>query len=64
MTLDKARELLAVQVSMGGGYNRNSAKLILIEVAREHGQGAADQLIREMNLQTVFGFEPGTALKI
>ena len=40
MTLDKARELLQVQVSMGGGYNRNSAKLILIEVAREHGQGA------------------------
>ncbi len=64
MTLDKARELLAVQIDMGGGYNRNSAKLILIEVAREHGQGAVDQLIRDLNLQTVFGFEPGTVFKI
>ena len=31
MTVDKARELLAVQANMGGGYNRNGARLILAE---------------------------------
>lgn len=44
MTLDRAQELLAVQINMGGGYNRNAAKLILAEVEREHGGsgGATD----------------------
>ena len=44
---------------MGGGYNRNSAKLILAEVQREHGQVAVDQLIREFNLEQLFGFKTG-----
>ena len=44
MTLEKARELLAVQADMGGGYNRNGARLILAEVQRDHGQGAVDGL--------------------
>lgn len=60
MTLEKARELLAVQASLGGGYNRNSAKLILAEVVREHGQAAADRLIGELGLKRIFGFRPGT----
>lgn len=60
MTLDRARELLAVQVSFGGGYNANSAKLVLSEVQKEYGQASVDQLIREMQLEQVFGFEPGT----
>ena len=60
MTLDKARELLRVQAGFGGFYNSNSAKLILSEVSREHGQAAVDQLIRELELEKVFGFEPGT----
>jgi hypothetical protein len=60
MTLEKARELLSVQASMGGGYNRNGARLILAEVQREHGQPAVDRLIRELDLETVFGFTPGT----
>ncbi|MFQ5760789.1 MAG: hypothetical protein ACE5HM_07425 [Acidiferrobacterales bacterium] len=59
MTLDKARELLQVQAGFGGFYNSNSAKLILSEVSRERGQ-AADQLVRELELEKVFGFEPGT----
>jgi hypothetical protein len=29
-------------------------------VQREHGQDAVDQLIRELQLDQVFGFEPGT----
>lgn len=60
MTLDKARQLLQVQVDFGGGYNRNSARLILAEVVREHGQTSANQLIREMHLDDIFGFAPVT----
>ena len=61
MTLDKARELLGTQVSFGGGYNRNGARLILADVAREHGQAAADALIREFRLDQLFGFAAGQA---
>ncbi len=60
LTLDKARELLAVQAGFGGFYNRNSAKLILAEVCREHGQAAVDRLIKELGLDKVFGFVPGS----
>ncbi|HQS59203.1 MAG: hypothetical protein B7Y56_07225 [Gallionellales bacterium 35-53-114] len=56
MTLEKARQLLQVQVDFGGGYNRNSAKLILGEVVREHGQAEANKLIGEMHLDEAFGF--------
>lgn len=55
MTLEKARQLLETQASFGGGYNRNGARLILAEVTREHGQAAADELIRELQLGEVFG---------
>lgn len=60
MTLDRAKQLLKVQADFGGFYNGNSAKLILSEVQREHGQGAVDQLIRDLELDRIFGFEPGT----
>lgn len=60
MTLEKARQLLSVQVGFGSGYNRNGARLILAEVAREHGQACADQLIRELHLDQAFGFTTGT----
>ena len=63
MTLEKARELLAVQASMGGGYNRNAAKLILAEIQAEHGQQAVDSLINEFNLEILFGLKPGTVFK-
>ena len=59
MTLDKARQLLATQVSFGGGYNRNGARLIIADAIREHGQAAADALIREFRLDQLFGFVPG-----
>ena len=64
MTLEKARELLQVQLSLGSGYNRNSAKLILAEVQREHGQAAVDDLIRGLDLETAFGFKPGQAIVV
>ncbi len=59
MTIDKARELLATQVSMGGGYNRNGAKLILAEIEKFHGQPAVDQLINDFELESKFGFKAG-----
>ncbi len=60
MTLERARQLLKVQADFGGFYNGNSAKLILSEVQREHGQAAVDACIRDLRLDEVFGFEPGT----
>ncbi|MDP2793798.1 MAG: hypothetical protein Q8O25_06930 [Sulfurisoma sp.] len=61
MTLERARQLLGTQASFGGGYNRNSARLILAEVVREHGQAAADALIRELRLDEIFGLTTGKA---
>ena len=63
MTLERARQLLQTQVNFGGGYNRQGARLILAEVAREHGQDAIDGLIRELGLEQVFGFKPGTSFE-
>jgi hypothetical protein len=60
VTLERARELLTKQVAFGGGYQRNGARLVLAEVSREHGQSAVDALIRELGLDSVFGFTPGT----
>jgi hypothetical protein len=60
VTLEKARELIAVQADLGGGYNKNAAKLILAEVQRDHGQAAVDRLIIEFHLEKIFGFKPGT----
>ena len=57
MTLDKAKEMLAVQTGFNSGYNRNSEKLILAEVEREHGQQAAQKLVKEFNLGQLFGFK-------
>jgi hypothetical protein len=63
MTLEKARELIKVQIYIGGGYNRNAAKLILAEIQKEHGQASVDQLIRELHLGKTFGFKPGSQFK-
>jgi hypothetical protein len=61
MTLDRARELINVQLQFGGGYNRNAVRLILAEVQREHGQRSVDALIRELELDKAFGLAPGTS---
>lgn len=60
MTIERARELVALQAQLAGGYNRNSVKLILGEVQRHHGQLAVDSLIREFDLNTIFGIETGS----
>jgi hypothetical protein len=59
MTLDKARELIEVQLGFGGDYNRNAIRLILAEVQREHGQQAVDRLVGEMNLEQAFDLAKG-----
>ncbi len=59
MTVDKARQLLETQVSFGGYYNRNSMRMILADVQREHGIPAADALIAELDLAENFGIKPG-----
>jgi hypothetical protein len=63
MTLERARELLEIQVYIGQGYNRHAARLILAEVQRDLGQSAVDQLIMELKLSEVFGFNPGEHFK-
>lgn len=60
MTLEKAHELITVQLGFGGGYNRNAVRLILGEIHREHGQPAVDRLIRELDLERAFGLSAGT----
>jgi len=60
MTLEKARELIKIQADIGGGYNRNATKLILAEIQKQHGQDSVDQLIREFNLDKIFGFKLGS----
>ena len=59
MTLERARELIALQINLGTGYNRNAVTLILGEVGRNHGQQAVDQLIDEMGLEQAFGIIKG-----
>ena len=60
MTLDKARELIAMHAGLGSGYNRNAARMVLGEVMRDHGQQAVDQLIIEFNLEQQWQIKPGT----
>jgi hypothetical protein len=64
MTINRARQLLATQAGFGGGYNRNGARLILAEIQREHGQAWVDNLIRDLELDRVFGFSVGSHFDI
>ena len=64
MTLDKARELIGIQVGFGGGYNRNATRLILTDVQKEHGQDAVDRLIVELEPDRVFKLEPGLGFQL
>ena len=57
MTPDRAREIIKPRPRFGGGYSCKAARLILGELAHEHGQGAVDALI---DLDQAFGRRPGT----
>ncbi len=63
MTLEKAHELIAMHLSLGSGYNRNAAKMVLGEVMRDFGQETVDALIREYNLEQQWDIKPGTVFK-
>jgi hypothetical protein len=59
MTLDKARELIAMHVELGSGYNRNAARMVLGEVMRDYRQDTVDQLIRDYGLEQKWQIKPG-----
>ena len=60
MTLEKAHELIAMHSSLGSGYNRNAARMVLGEVMRDFGQEVVYQLIREYGLEQQWEIKPGT----
>ena len=60
MNLDRAQELIELQIGFGSGYNRNATRLILQEVKKDHGQQAVDKLIRQLDLETHFGLKEGS----
>ncbi len=56
MELERARELLLLQVELGRGYNHNAAGVLIAKVNNCHGHSTVDQLIHELNLESHFGF--------
>jgi len=60
VTLEKARELIAMHASLGSGYNRNACRMVLGEVMRDFGQQTVDELIREFKLEEQWEIKPGT----
>jgi len=63
MTLEKAHELIAMHCSLGSGYNRNAAKMVLGEVMRDFGQETVDALIQEYELEKQWDIKPGTVFE-
>lgn len=53
----KAKQSINVHADSGGYYDAHGAKRILAEVSREHGPASADALIRELELDRIFGFK-------
>jgi hypothetical protein len=51
---------LSEPIAFSGCCNAHGAKLILSGVNREHGQAPVDGLIRELKLERIFGFKPGS----
>ncbi|MCW8882446.1 MAG: hypothetical protein OQK42_04005 [Sedimenticola sp.] len=60
MNIDRAKELIQVQLQFSSGYNRNAVRMILGEVQRNYGQQEVDTLIREFRLDESFGLKVGT----
>ena len=52
-----------MQPGFGGSYNANSTRLNLPEVMHKHGQAAVDELIRDLELEAIFGFRPGPVFR-
>jgi len=60
MTLEKAREIIADRVTTAGGYSQTGARMVLGELQKDEGQAAVDTIIREFNLEELWGYTPGT----
>ncbi len=56
MTLEKARNILQVQVDFDGFYYRHGTKLSLADGFSEHGHPVADKSITEFKLGEVLQF--------
>jgi len=61
MTLDRARELIKVQLQFGGGYNRNAVRSSRRDPARPRPRGRR-RPDRELDLEQRFGLAPGRTL--
>jgi hypothetical protein len=64
MEIERAKEMIRLQLSLGGGYNRNSVRLILAEIQREYDQKVIDSLIYEFGLDRAFGIQVGEKIRI
>ena len=64
MEIERAKEMIRLQLSLGGGYNRNSVRLILAEIHREHDQKVVDSLIYELGLDQAFGIQAGEKIRV
>lgn len=64
MEIERAKEMIRLQLSLGGGYNRNSVRLILAEIQREYDQRTVDGLIYEFALDTAFGIQAGEKIRV
>ncbi|AKH22089.1 hypothetical protein AAY24_06285 [Sedimenticola thiotaurini] len=60
MNIDRARELIRVQLQFSSGYNRNAVRMILGEMQRTQGQQVVDNLIREFDLEYHYGLKAGS----
>lgn len=59
MALEKARELIALHVNFGSGYNRNATRITSGEVIRDFGQATVDPLIRDYYLEERWDMREG-----
>jgi len=64
MEIERAKEMIRLQLSLGGGYNRNSVRLILAEIQREYDQKMVDSLIYEFGLDRAFGIHAGEKIRV
>lgn len=60
MNIDRARDLIRVQLQFSSGYNRNAVRMILGEMQRTQGQQVVDDLIREFDLEYHYGLKTGS----
>ena len=57
MTLERARELIAIQIDMDTAYNRGAISLELDEVGQQFDQKTVDAIIVELDLEKGFGLK-------